>query len=62
MTDLDDALNKLGKGFRRLKGIGDVEGDAGGVEGRYVRLGCKGNNIDGKNHYTEVEVFGRPIE
>lgn len=29
MTDLDHALNLLGKGFRRLKGIGDVEGDTG---------------------------------
>jgi hypothetical protein len=36
--------------------------DAKGVEGRYVRVHGKGNNIDGKNHYTEVEVFGRPVE
>lgn len=34
--------------------------DCGGVEGRYVRLYSRGNHIDAKNHYTEVEVFGRP--
>ena len=34
--------------------------DCGGVEGRYVRLYSKGNHVDGKNHYTEVEVYGRP--
>lgn len=36
--------------------------DAKGVQGRYVRVYGKGNNIDGKNHYTEVEVFGRPVK
>ncbi len=36
--------------------------DCGGVEGRYLRLYSNGNHIDGKNHYTEVEVFGRPAE
>jgi len=34
--------------------------DCGGVEGRYVRLYSKGNHVDDKNHYTEVEVYGRP--
>lgn len=34
--------------------------DCKGVEGRYVRLYSRGNNLDAKNHYTEVEVFGRP--
>jgi hypothetical protein len=34
--------------------------DCRGVEGRYVRLYSRGNHIDEKNHYTEVEVFGRP--
>lgn len=36
--------------------------DAKGVEGRYVQIYSKGNNVDDKNHYTEVEVFGRPVE
>ena len=34
--------------------------DCKGVEGRYVRIYGKGSNIDEKNHYTEVEVYGRP--
>jgi len=34
--------------------------DCQGFKGRYVRLYSKGNHIDDKNHYTEVEVFGRP--
>ena len=34
--------------------------DCRGVEGRYVRFYSKGSHIDEKNHYTEVEVFGRP--
>jgi hypothetical protein len=33
--------------------------DAQGVEGRYVRLYSNGNHLDGENHYTEVEVFGK---
>ena len=36
--------------------------DCKGVEGRYVRIYGRGNNIDDKNHYTEVEVFGKPAE
>ena len=34
--------------------------DCRGVEGRYVRLHSKGSHLDEKNHYTEVEVFGKP--
>lgn len=34
--------------------------DAGGVVGRYVRLYSNGSTADDQNHYTEVEVFGRP--
>lgn len=36
--------------------------DAGGVEGRYVRLFSRGSHLDDKNHYTEVEVFGKPVD
>jgi hypothetical protein len=36
--------------------------DCQGFKGRYVRLYSKGNHIDDKNHYTEVEVFGLPSE
>ena len=34
--------------------------DARGVEGRFVRLYSRGNHVDDKNHYTEIEVFGTP--
>ena len=53
-------------------GIGDEMGyvetsegkliDCQGLEGRYVRIYGRGNNIDEKNHYTEVEVFGKPVQ
>ena len=31
-----------------------------GVKGRYVRLTSNGNTSNEMNHYTEVEVYGRP--
>ncbi len=36
--------------------------DCRGSQGRYVRLYRRGNHMDDKNHYTEVEVYGRPVE
>ena len=32
-----------------------------GVKGRYVRLYSNGNTSDELNHYTEVEVYGKPV-
>jgi len=39
--------------------------DGRGFQGRYVRLSSRGNNVDvknddDKNHYTEVEIYGKP--
>lgn len=34
--------------------------DCRGVEGRYIRCYSKGSHLDEKNHYTEIEVFGKP--
>jgi hypothetical protein len=34
--------------------------DAEGVRGRYVRCVSAGSTSDDMNHYTEVEVYGRP--
>ena len=34
--------------------------DCKGVEGRYLRLYSKGSHVSDDNHYTEVEVFGKP--
>jgi hypothetical protein len=36
--------------------------DAEGVEARYVRLYSRGSTADEMNHYTEVEVYGKPVE
>lgn len=36
--------------------------DAKGVKARYVRLYSNGNTSDDLNRYTEVEVYGRPVE
>jgi len=62
----NDYDNSSGMGIGR--GMGYVETSEGklidcrGFKGRYVRLYSKGNHIDDKNHYTEVEVFGLPSE
>jgi hypothetical protein len=36
--------------------------DGRGVEGRYVRFYSNGSTVDAKNHYTEVEVYGIPLQ
>ncbi|HXD00826.1 MAG TPA: hypothetical protein VN048_15905, partial [Verrucomicrobiae bacterium] len=58
------ASNELGLGAGKdLDYIESFEGkliDAKGVKGRYVRLYSKGNTTNKMNHYTEVEVFGKP--
>ena len=60
----NDYDNSSGMGIGRELGYVETsEGkliDCRGVEGRYVRLYSKGNHVDDKNHYTEVEVYGRP--
>ena len=35
--------------------------DAKGAVARYVRLYSDGNTSDELNHYTEVEIFGKPV-
>ncbi len=58
----NDHDNTTGLGAGADKGYVETsEGrliDVRGVQGRYVRLWSRGNHIDDKNHYTEVEVFG----
>ncbi|HOX38160.1 MAG TPA: hypothetical protein PL033_09240 [Candidatus Brocadiia bacterium] len=36
--------------------------DAKGVKARYIRLYSKGSTADDMNHYTEVEVYGKPAK
>jgi len=62
-NDYDNSAG-LGKGDD-LGYVETAEGkliDAGGVEGRYIRLYSSGDNVDGKNQYTEVSVYGLPMK
>jgi hypothetical protein len=36
--------------------------DAKGVEARYIRLSSDGSNRSDRNHYVEVEVWGKPVK
>ena len=60
----NDYDNSSGMGIGQQLGyVETAEGkliDCRGAQGRYVRLYSRGNHIDDKNHYTEVEVFGKP--
>lgn len=62
----NDADNTLGLGAGRdLSYTETYEGkliDAKSVRGRYVRCYSNGNSHDELNHYTEVEVYGRPLK
>lgn len=60
----DDNSSGLGAGTDKNY-IETAEGklvDAKGVRARYVRLCSKGNNANELNHYTEVEVYGKPAK
>jgi hypothetical protein len=62
-NDIDNSLG-LGAG-RDLFYIDTYEGkliDAKSARGRYVRCYSNGNTHDELNHYTEVEVYGRPVK
>jgi len=62
----NDADNTLGLGAGwDLPYTETYEGkliDAKGVRGRYVRCYSNGNSHDELNHYTEVEVYGKPLK
>jgi len=62
----NDFDNSSGLGVGKdLEYIDDYRGrliDAKGVTGRYVRLYSRGNSSDELNHYTEVEVYGKPVK
>jgi hypothetical protein len=61
-----DHDNSSGLGVGKDKAyIETAEGkliDAGGAEGRYIRLYSKGNTSNPMNHYIEVEAYGTPVE
>jgi hypothetical protein len=62
----DDHDNSSGMGAGEdLSYVETFEGrliDAGGAVGRYVRCYSRGNTSNDMNHYTELEVYGRPAE
>ncbi len=61
-NDYDDTLG-FGPG-KDHEYIETYEGrliDAKGVRARYIRLYSNGNTTDDRNHYVEVEVYGRPV-
>ena len=62
----NDHDNSAGLGIGRAKEyIETYEGrlvNAKGVKTRYVRLYSKGNTSSDRNHYIEVEVYGKPAQ
>ncbi|HEV58397.1 MAG TPA: hypothetical protein ENN87_13040 [Phycisphaerales bacterium] len=61
----NDHDNSLGLGVGKDRHyVDDWQGrlvDAKGIHARYVRLHSQGNSNNDLNHYTEVEVWGRPL-
>lgn len=62
----NDHDNSAGMGVGKEKEYWDTfEGrliDADGVVARYIRLYSNGSTADDMNHYTEVEVYGKPAK
>jgi hypothetical protein len=62
----NDFDNTSGLGIGKdMEYIEDYRGrliDAKGATGRYVRLYSRGNSSNDLNHYTEVEVYGKPVK
>jgi hypothetical protein len=62
----NDIDNTAGRGIGKdMAYVETSEGkliDAKGVQGRYVRLYSRGNTANDFNHYTEVEVYGKPVK
>jgi hypothetical protein len=62
----NDNDNTAGRGVGKdMSYVETSEGkliDARGVQGRYVRLFSRGNTANELNHYTEVEVYGKPVK
>ena len=61
----NDVVDSLGFGAGKdLYYVETYEGklmEGKGAQGRYVRLFSNGNTHDDLNHYTEVEVYGKPV-
>jgi len=63
-NDDHDNPSKLGAG-KDIHYVEASEGrlvDAKRAVARYVRLYSNGNHADERNHYVEIEVFGRPVK
>ena len=70
--EFEDATTLFNNDYDNSAGLGEGEDyeyvetfegklvDAGGVEARYARCYASGSTTNELNHYTEVEVYGKP--
>jgi hypothetical protein len=61
-NDHDNSGRGVGKDMSYVETAEGKLIDARGVQGRYVRLFSRGNTANELNHYTEVEVYGKPAK
>ncbi len=62
-NDLDNSAGQgIGKDMHYIETSEGKLIDAKGVKARYVRLYSNGSNANDQNHYTEVEVYGKPAQ
>jgi hypothetical protein len=52
----------IGKDFAYIEIYEGKLIDAKGVKGRFIRVFTKGNTANEMNHFTEVEVWGKPAK
>jgi hypothetical protein len=62
-NDLDNSAGQgIGKDMHYIETSEGKLVDAKGVQARYVRLYSNGSSANDQNHYTEIEVYGKPAQ
>jgi hypothetical protein len=62
-NDLDNSAGQgIGKDMHYIETSEGHLVDAKGVQARYVRLYSNGSSANDQNHYTEIEVYGKPTQ
>ena len=62
-NDLDNSAGQgIGKNMHYIETSEGKLIDAKGVKARYVRLYSNGSSANDQNHYTEIEVYGKPAQ